>query len=462
MLADAPRGYWRLGELSGSTAANEVAGGAAGAYQNGVALGLSGGLVGDVNKSIGLDGTNDQVSMGDPANGSFDFGTADFSVESWVKTSANNERVIIAKRSSDSSTPYWQVTISDDGGHLGHVRANAFDGVDSVAAYGPAIRVDNNAWHHVAVVFDRDQGITVWVDGTSQTTSGAFPRTISNTAALLVGKSPNPSFPYFQGQVDEVALYAGVLTGARVGAHRNAGLGLPPPPAQPTYLPTVLADSPRALWRLSEASGTVAANSIAGGASGTYQNGVLLGQAGVLANDTNKSVFLDGSNDQVNMGDPATGSLDFGTGDFSVETWVRPWANDDRVIISKRGASGPYWQVLIADQGNEKGEVRAEAFDGAVFRAAPGPDIRVDNGAWHHVVVLYDRDSGITVWVDGVSRTTTGAFTGNINNTGSLLLGKSPPGSFPYFLGMLDEVALYPSLLPAARVNAHRAAALGL
>ena len=110
---------------------------AAGAYQNGVALGLSGGLVGDVNKSIGLDGTNDQVSMGDPANGSFDFGTGDFSVESWVKTSANNERVIIAKRSSESSTPYWQVTISDDGGHMGHVRANAFDGVDSVAALRP-------------------------------------------------------------------------------------------------------------------------------------------------------------------------------------------------------------------------------------------------------------------------------------------------------------------------------------
>ena len=78
------------------------------------------------------------------------------------------------------------------------------------------------------------------------------------------------------------------------------------------------------------------------------------------------------------------------------------------------------------------------------------------------MVVVFDRDSGITVWVDGVSQTTAGALTGNINNTGSLLLGKSPPGSFPYFLGMLDEVALYPSLLPAARVNAHRAAALGL
>lgn len=459
MLTDAPRGYWRLGELSGTTAANEVSGGAAGTYENGVALGLSGGLVGDLNKSAGFDGTDDQVNLGDPATGDFDFGMADFSVEAWVKTAVNNDRVIVSKRSSDAS-PYWQVIVSDDGGHLGEVRANVFDGVDSVAAYGPAIRVDNNAWHHVAVVFDREMGITVWVDGTSQTTSGAFPRTISNTGSLLVGSAPSPFFPYFQGQVDEVALYPGVLTGARVGAHRNVGMGMQPPPAQPEYLSTVLADSPRALWRLSETSGSTAANAIVGGASGTYQKGVLLGQGGVLANDANKSVYLDGTNDQVNMGDPANGSLDFGTDDFSVETWVRLLANNERVIASKRGSSGPYWQVTVTDDGGHVGEVRANAFAGGVSRVAYGPAIRVDNGAWHHVVVLYDRDVGITVWVDGVSRTTAGAFTATISNSGSLLFGKSPPEL--NLLGMLDEVALYPSLLPAERVNAHRNAALGL
>ena len=204
----------------------------------------------------------------------------------------------------------------------------------------------------------------------SQTTSGAFPRSISNTAALLVGNSQNAILPVLPGAGRRGCALRGRapgLPGRCAPKHRC--LGLPPPPAQPTYLATVLADSPRALWRLSEATGTVAANSIAGGASGAYQNGVLLGQAGVLANDTNKSVYLDGTNDQVNMGDPATGSLDFGTGDFSVETWVRPWANDDRVIVSKRGASGPYWQVLIDEHGAEKGEVRADVFDGVVSRA---------------------------------------------------------------------------------------------
>jgi hypothetical protein len=223
----------------------------------------------------------------------------------------------------------------------------------------------------------------------------------------------------------------------------------------------VLADAPRAYWRLGEASGTTAANSIAGGTSGVYQRGVLLGQAGVLTNDTNTSAYFDGTNDLVTMGDPANGGLDFGTGDFSVEAWIRPVANNERVIISKRASSGPYWQVTISDDSGHVGEVRADAFAGAVTRTAYGPAIRVDNSAWHHVVVLYDRDAGITVWVDGINRATAGAFTGTISNAGSLLLGKSV-NTFPTLRGRLDEVALYPSLLPAASIAAHRSTALGL
>ena len=58
-------------------------------------------------------------------------------------------------------------------------------------------------------------------------------------------------------------------------------------------------------------------------------------------------------------------------------------------------------------------------------RSAYGPPIRVDSNGWHHVVVLLDRDVGITVYVDGVSRTTAGAFTGSLTNSGELILGKS-------------------------------------
>jgi Concanavalin A-like lectin/glucanases superfamily len=73
--------------------------------------------------------------------------------------------------------------------------------------------------------------------------------------------------------------------------------------------------------------------------------------------------------------------------------------------------------------------------------------------------VVYDRDSGITVYVDGSSRTTAGAFTGDIGNAAAFLVGKAT--SYGYFSGDLDEIAVYPHVLSAARVGAHFSTAHG-
>jgi hypothetical protein len=388
VLSDLPQGYWRLGETSGTTAADQT-GATAGTYQNGTILGLNGALANDNNRSAGFDGTNDQVSMGDPASGRLDVGTADFSFEAWV-LGTSNRGVIASKRPTSSSAPYWRLTIQDDGDREGQLRAVVFDGVATVSAYGPSIRLDNFAWHHVAVAFDRDVGVTIWVDGVSRSTSGAFPRNLDNTGPFVVGRSPNESgggIKPLQGMVDEVAFYRGLLSGARVAAHRNLGLG--------PYRTAILADGPRAYWRLGEPSGTVAFDEL-GAAWGSYQNGVTLSALGALTTDTNRAVSLDGVNDQVSMGDPSNGALDAGTGDFSFETWLKTTTNGEHVIASKRpsSAASPYWRITVSDDAGHVGHVRANAFDGVASIAAYGPSIRVDNGAWHHVVVVFDRDTG--------------------------------------------------------------------
>jgi hypothetical protein len=81
VLTDSPIGYWRLGETSGNVAADSSPNGLAGTYTGGVTLGVGGAINGDPNTAARFDGTNDLVSMGDPASGRLDFGTADFTVE---------------------------------------------------------------------------------------------------------------------------------------------------------------------------------------------------------------------------------------------------------------------------------------------------------------------------------------------------------------------------------------------
>jgi Concanavalin A-like lectin/glucanases superfamily len=218
----------------------------------------------------------------------------------------------------------------------------------------------------------------------------------------------------------------------------------------------VLADNPVGYWRLGEASGTVAA-AAAGATAGAYQGGVTLGAIGALAGDPNTAAGFDGIDDKVAMGDPASGALDFGTGDFSVEAWAKTAANGERAIVSKR-ASGPYWQVTVTDDPGHTGEIRTNVLAGST-REVYGPAVRVDDGAWHHVVVVFDRDTGITVYVDGNGRFTAGAFTDTVDNAGPFLIGKST--GYGYHSGQIDEVAVYATALSAVRVQAHNAAGRG-
>jgi hypothetical protein len=220
----------------------------------------------------------------------------------------------------------------------------------------------------------------------------------------------------------------------------------------------VMSDAPRAYWRLGETSGTVAADEL-GTANGQYRNGVVLGALGALFGDANKAARFDGKNDLVGMSDPSSGVLDIATGDAAIEAWVKATAENDRAIISKRvySTTQPYWEVVVTDDQAQKGYIRVSVYNGSVTRTAYGPAIRVDKEGWHHVVVLLDRDVGITVYVDGVAKTTAGAFTGTLANTGELILGKSTNASIPYYKGDLDEVALYGNLLTPTRIQAHLA-----
>ncbi|MGH9025947.1 MAG: LamG-like jellyroll fold domain-containing protein, partial [Acidimicrobiia bacterium] len=271
-MADAPVGYWRFGETSGTNAADESANANPGKYLNGVVLGVPGAVQTDANPAARFDGGNDRVNLGDPASGIFDFGTEDFSVEAWVKTSENNERSIVGKR---DASRYWQVTVTDDGSQTGRLRANVFDGVVVRQVYSTR-RVDDGAWHHVAVLFDRDSGVRFYTDGLPAGFVAA-PMTgdLSNAGLLQVGKISG--YPEFKGDIDEVAVYRGLLSAERIEAHFHAAgidttapvitLTSPPdgsPDASPT--PTFSGTAGTALGDSTTVSVLVYAGSDTGGA----------------------------------------------------------------------------------------------------------------------------------------------------------------------------------------------------
>src|SRR5205807_1053599 len=84
ILADGPSIYWRLGEASGSTAADTSGHGNTGAYSaSGVTYGVAGAPLGDSDTAVSLSGGGNVIENG---TGGVPVGNAARTTEAWVKT----------------------------------------------------------------------------------------------------------------------------------------------------------------------------------------------------------------------------------------------------------------------------------------------------------------------------------------------------------------------------------------
>lgn len=224
-----------------------------------------------------------------------------------------------------------------------------------------------------------------------------------------------------------------------------------------SYVAEVLADSPLVYWKLDEASGAFAdatghtADAVAYGDPYDYQQPPGVGERYSIFNDTNSRAA---TSTEVDFTDP---------NEWTLEAWIKtsgPTGGDGGMGIIEMGATSPV--------------LRVEAFGGSgrlqlvkSFTANDGfSTVSVTDDQWHHVVAR--RTGGVsTIWVDGVDRSGTMANPTYQNNDsptgfGAQWSGTTSTPNSPYpnspFLGNLDELAIYDSALPDARIQAHFAA----
>ena len=165
---------------------------------------------------------------------------------------------------------------------------------------------------------------------------------------------------------------------------------------------------------------------------------------------------FDGSNDEVTI--PDDPDFQFGTGDFTFETWFYFDGTDQvKGILAKRNPITPFEQVNITIRdGTFNGGVGKKVFaevlpDGRTFSGmSPGANDRFLASAndltigWHHVAIVQDYDVGLTLYVDGVnegtSTTSHGGLTTNIVGQ-PLTIGSYNGDGF--FGGQIDEVRIW-------------------
>jgi len=217
VMADAPVGYWRLGEPSGTTARDFSGAGHPGTYTNSPTLGVAGAITGDT--AVTFTAASSQYIAP-----SFVFNQPQATIEAWIYMTAAPSVARLIGGCSDgfnSGTGDKQLYIDTDG----KLYFYGFDGAVRITS-APASAIPFNDWVHVAGVAD-GSNLTTYVNGVS-VGSVACGNTFTGYSVnnfFIAALAPTPAGvapSYFDGSIDEVALYPTGLSAARILAHYNA------------------------------------------------------------------------------------------------------------------------------------------------------------------------------------------------------------------------------------------------
>ncbi|BAU86165.1 hypothetical protein SLA_5284 [Streptomyces laurentii] len=221
VTADAPAGYWRLDESSGSTARSKVA------AQNGDGS--------YTNASLGVDGvfgTGDNTAITLNGNGYTEIpegimhGSTDLAVELWFKTTKPGvligDQTVPVSGTPDPATNAWAPVLYV--GSDGKLHGKFFVTGLSSSRVASTDNVDDGQWHH-AVVTATGIAQILYLDGIQAATfTGAVNHQSSTRTYIGAGFAKYwPASPadvsYFTGQIDEVAVYQHGLTPDQVAEH---------------------------------------------------------------------------------------------------------------------------------------------------------------------------------------------------------------------------------------------------
>lgn len=213
VMADAPIGYWRLGEASGTAAADSSGNGYNGTYvscSQGVAP-----LVANANGDLAVqgNGTSSQITVGDVA--ALVALTRSFSVEAWIKP---------ANVGSSVASGLWSA------GYMGFCMRRIGTTMSVMSDYHASVGaiecnfVAGTVYHIVGTV-DANGLFTLWVNGANKGTLDASAYSFSGAYVRIGadGSNATTAADFLDGALDEVAVYSTVLTSTQIANHYAAG-----------------------------------------------------------------------------------------------------------------------------------------------------------------------------------------------------------------------------------------------
>ncbi|MDA8882959.1 LamG domain-containing protein [bacterium] len=244
--------------------------------------------------SVYFDGTGDYIDTN--TNLHENFGTGDYTVEAWVylDETIGSNRAIFGSGTSDSNDEFTLILLSS--GQLYFDWGNSGQYIQQSSSTFTA-----NTWHHVAITRSGTQ-LDVWLDGVSAVSSSSHSFDYTGTSTFKVGMARNGSF-YWKGYITD----ARIVNGAAVYS------GDFTPPTAP------LSSSGSSL----HIKGTDASIIDKSQTTNIQLFGNTTGSTTQVKFADSKSMYFDGAGDYLETSSTSLDNFNFGTGDFTVECFLR-------------------------------------------------------------------------------------------------------------------------------------------
>ncbi|MET1006925.1 MAG: PKD domain-containing protein [Propionibacteriaceae bacterium] len=209
---DEPSLFWRLNESSGTTAADTSAAGVTGIYSGGYTQGTAS-TVTTSGTAVTFNGTNGTVASSVAFNN-----PSAYSEELWFKTTTTRGGKLIGFGDAQSGTSgnYDRHVYMENSGQLTFgTYTGQLNTTTSPTSY------NNGQWHHLVATQGAD-GMKLYVDGAVVGTNAQTSAQSYSGYWRIGGDSSWSGDNFFNGSIDEAAVYPTALTAAQVKAHYQA------------------------------------------------------------------------------------------------------------------------------------------------------------------------------------------------------------------------------------------------
>lgn len=379
--------------------------------------------------ALDFDGTNDYINAGSSST----YKPADITISLWAKYNALTEFMIFSGNNADwgNYTSGWVLEAARTS--AGTVRPAFFTGAGNYIHSTQPVSVGK--WYHIVGTYNSTSNVaSIYVDGvrTSTTTNADIPYGSSN---LIIGSISGDRY-FFNGSIDEYRIYNRALSANEVTALYNTGAA------------KVKASNNTGLvgyWSFDDCKLTKATDSSGYGNIGTLTNFALSGATSNWLTGAQAkrgcALSFDGTDDYVNTGSSAVTQIT--NSPMTVSAWVKPQANNSFSRIVTRENHFIF--------GTNSGQFMFGMGTGSGWNslASFGSDATLVDGAWQHVVAVYDGSSA-RGYVNGVDVGTVSAAM--VSNTNILAIGWDAQNGSQQFAGSIDEVRIYNRALSANEV----------